>query len=391
VALIAPFSASLAAVVGALVSNGEGMALSIWALCVAQILFFFTSSVCQAAFLVVQQLVAVIVQAVVQIGLIVALYSTAGISYGDAMAALTMGYGVAASFMLFSIYKNLRVSASLFDFFRFKFDVRSVYGYGSALAPWLLGMLVMAAADRLAIGHLQVFGGDAYLSLKDLFVGAGGLLSMPLLMLVHPLIIKRFREGVFESVLIQTSMSFLIIVFSLLWVTLVVVGFPLFERFTNKPIDVSVGVLLVVYVGVFLNCAAVYVQKRLEVHRKMRSLALLSLCCSLVSVGGAYAGAFAGGVGGAAVGVLAGQLMYFVFVGKSIIRKVSFYRGCVRPFAVSLCMISVGYSLNSLIGLTLPEMAWWVGEAVWSVVFGLLSMVVLWKGVAWADFASARL
>lgn len=389
VLLISPWSSLVAACAADFFSGSDDSFKSVWWLCVVQMGFFFMSSVCQAAFLVRQQLLAVSAQVAVQVGLAALLISADGISYSDAMSALSAGYAVATLIMLIAFFvRSDRLV--LVGWSKFKQDVVLVYDYGSALAPWMLGMLVMAAADRFAVGYLGLAEGDSYLSLKDLFVGAGGLLSMPLLMLVHPLIIKRFRDGVFEGGLIQNSIGFLIIAFSLLWALIAFVGLEVFERFTGKPVTAPIGVLLIAYLGVFLNCSAVYVQKRLEVHRRMRRLAFLAIMCALVSVTSSYVGGVFVGLYGVALGVMLGQLLYFILVGRTVLKKVSFYKGIIRPAVVSLVAVFFGYLLHlALVGSLLA--AWWVGLLIWVLVFGLLSLGVLWKGVRWNEFARAKL
>ncbi|MFJ4373765.1 lipopolysaccharide biosynthesis protein [Pseudomonas japonica] len=386
---IAPLSSLLAAYAAGIFSGAEGAFGSVWWLCAAQMGFFFMSSVCQAAFLVRQQLLAVSVQVLAQVGLAFLFMSADGISYLQAMTALTVGYGAAAAIMLIAFLARCG-RFELQGIAGVKHDIRLVYEYGAPLAPWMLGMLVMAAADRFAIGYLGIESGDSYLSLKDLFVGAGGLLSMPLLMLVHPLIIKRFRDGVFEGSLIQNSIGFLIIVFSLLWALIAFVGLEIFERFTGKPVTAPMGALLVAYIGVFLNCSAVYVQKRLEVHRRMRKLAILSVVCALASVVFAYVGGLFIGLYGTALGVLLGQFAYFVLVGQTVLKKVSFYKGIVRPLGVSLLAVLLGYLLHLVLVITLDE-AWWAIVTAWILVFAVLSLLVMWKGIAWREFAGAKL
>ena len=386
---MAPLSSIVAACVANLLSGVEGSFKSVWLLCVAQMFFFFMSSACQAAFLVRQQLLAVSAQVLVQVGLAYFLMSVDEISYSEAMTSLTAGYGVAALVMLVAFFfRQSRSSGAELRVLRQ--DLRLVYEYGAPIAPWMLGMLIMVAADRFAVGYLGLVNGDSYLSLKDLFVGAGGLLTMPLLMLVHPLVIKRFRDGVFEGALIQNSIGFLIIVFSLLWALIAFVGFEIFERFTGKTITAPTGVLLVAYVGVFLNCSAVYVQKRLEVHRRMRRLAVLSMLCSLVSLVSAYLGGRFFGLYGVALGVLLGQFAYFVLVGQSVLKKISFYKGIIRPLGISIGAVLVGYLLHFLLAASL-DAAWWASSLAWVFVFGFLSLLVMWKGVEWHEFSRAKL
>lgn len=387
--VIAPLSSVVAASTANFFAGAEGSFRSVWLLCVAQMFFFFMSSVCQAAFLVRQQLLAVSAQVLAQVGLAFFLMSADGISYSDAMASLTAGYGVAALVMVAAFFFR-RDLAAVSEMRILKQDIKLIYEYGSPLAPWMLGMLVMAAADRFAVGYLGIADGDSYLSLKDLFVGAGGLLSMPLLMLVHPLIIKRFRDGVFEGVLIQNSIGFLIIVFSLLWAVIAFVGLEVFERFTEKPVTAPVGVLLIAYLGVFLNCSAVYVQKRLEVHRRMRKLAILSMLCALISLLSAYLGGVLFGLYGVALGVLLGQFAYFALVGQTVLKKVSFYKGIIRPVGVSLGAVLLGYLLHQALEGSLSAV-WWTSAVVWVLVFGFLSLLIMWKGVEWHEFSRAKL
>lgn len=390
-ALLGPVSAVVAGMIANIFAEVPDSFSLVWLLCMSQIAFFFISSVCQAAFMVSQQFVAVCLQALVQAGVIWFLSTDVGVSYNDAMISLSAGYGVAALIMLTAVIFRLGLESPFSSQLAFSRNLRAIYGYGSALAPWMLGMLVMVSADRFAISHLGIEGGDSYLSLKDLFVGAGGLLSMPLLMLVHPLLIKRFREGVFECELIESSMSFLVIVFTLLWALLVLVGFELFERLTDKSITVGWEVLLVAYIGVFLNCSAVYVQKRLEVHKKMRLLAIVSISSSGLALVLAYLGGWLFGLHGAALGGALGQLVYFVVVGASVLRKVSLFHGLIKPFLLSLCALIVGYFLHVIVFKHLNGIEWWVGVMAWTGGFAVVSMLIVWKGVAWKSFLTARL
>ncbi|WP_423770450.1 sugar transporter [Pseudomonas sp. NLJ1] len=388
---LAPFAALVAALVSILFSSAPDTFYCVLLLCLTQMYFFFMSSVCQAAFLVRQQLLAVVMQVVAQLGVIYFCYSSLGVTYSDAMFALSAGYGMAALIMLIGAVVRMGIHSPLAAKKAFGGDVRAVFNYGSALAPWMLGMLLMVAADRFAIGSLGIPGGDSYLSMKDLFVGAGGLLSMPLLMLVHPLIIKRFRDGVFEGALIQSSVGFLVVVFSLLWAVIALVGLSVFEQFTGKPISAPLGVLLIAYLGVFLNCAAVYAQKRLEVHRRMRLLAYFSLMAALVSLGLSYVGGLLLGLYGVALGVVIGQLLYFGVVTATILRKVDLYRGVVKPFVVSMMALAMGYLLQVALDASLGGVVWWVRALVWTLLFSFFSLIVVWKAVSWRDFMNAKM
>ncbi|WP_442758545.1 MULTISPECIES: sugar transporter [unclassified Pseudomonas] len=391
VLIISPFAALVAAIIASFFSSVADTFFCVALLCFTQMLFFFMSSVCQAAFLVRQQLMAVLAQLLVQLGVIYFCYQSGSVSYRDAMIALSGGYGAAAAVMLSAVVMGEGLNGPWKASTVLWRDIRSVYNYGAALMPWMLGMLLMLAVDRFSVGYLGLSGGESYLSMKDLFVGVGGLVSMPLLMLVHPLIMKRFREGAFDGALIHSSIGFLIIVFTLLWAVIEFVGFAVFEYFTGKSIVAPMGVLIIAYLGVFLNCAAVYVQKRLEVHRRLRLLAITAIFAAVLSAVFSFLGGLLFGLYGVALGVVVGQFAYFAIVSTTIVRKVDWYEGCVKPLLVAVMAIIVGYLLRVLIDVPLSSAAWWVKAAVWTLLFSLFSLVLMWKAISWKDFINAKL
>ncbi|CAI8841829.1 sugar transporter [Pseudomonas neuropathica] len=387
--LIAPVASVLAAAVAVYFSSVAYVFLCVWLLCFGQILFFFLSSACQAGFFVKQQLVAVILQAVTQIALIVIFFRFFEVDFRYALFSLALGYFAGAFFLLYTLLKIFSAFNPFSNVGLFKENLRLIFQYGAALSPWILGMLVMVGADRFAIGFYNVESGDAYLSLKDLFVGAAGLLSMPLLMMVHPFVIKRFREGVFAINVIESSSGFLIVTFSLLWGALYFVGFGFFEVVTGKLITVSKLAILFAFIGVFLNSAAVYFQKRLEVHRKMKLLAYLSVISSLISVLFAWVGARYWGVIGASLGVLLAQMLYFCLVTASLFKRLDFYRSFGAPAMVSSLALLAGYALSVGLEVIAGSMIEWQRSIYWLVGFSAISLFSLWKGVRWSEFMKA--
>ncbi|MHC8408188.1 polysaccharide biosynthesis protein [Pseudomonas sp. TMB3-21] len=388
---IAPFAALLAATISAMFVDESGVFVLVWLLCLSQIVFFFLSSICQAGFMVKQQLVAVILQAAAQIGLVLYYFNFAEIDLENALFALIAGYSVAVILMFVYLSRIFIFSNPFSNVGQLRFDLKSIFQYGGALSPWIFGMLVMAGADRLAIGYYEVQFGDSYLSLKDLFVGGGGLLSMPLLMMVHPFLIKKFRDGVFAISIIESSSSFLIVAFALLWSVLYFVGFDFFERVTGKELGASRLIIFYAFAGVFLNSAAVYFQKRLEVHRKMKLLAFLSLASALMSIGFAWVGGYFWGLHGIALGVLLAQLVYFVYVISSLYKRLSVYRCFTLPVIISSLAFLSGYLLNFALTSELDNAIWWVDSVYWLAGFSVVSIFALIKGVRWSEFMKATL
>ncbi|MCU1748474.1 lipopolysaccharide biosynthesis protein [Pseudomonas sp. 6D_7.1_Bac1] len=387
--LIAPVASLLAATVSVFFVFEQYVFICVWLLCFGQILFFFLSSACQADFLVKQQLVAVLLQALAQILLIVAFFQFLDVDFRYALLALSAGYFIAAFFLLFVILKKFGVCNPFSNVDVFKDNLRLIYQYGAALSPWILGMLVVAGSDRFAIGYYGIEHGDSYLSLKDLFVGGAGLLSMPLLMMVHPFVIKRFREGVFAVRIIESSSSFLIVAFSLLWCALYFVGFDFFERVTGKTIEASKVVILFSFSGVFLNSTSVYFQKRLEVHRRMKLLAYLSMVSALVSMLFAWIGGRYWGLYGVSLGVLLAQTLYFVLVTTSMFKRLDLYRSFTLPALISSLAFFIGYVFYMGLENVGGSLLWWEKSVFWLVGFAVVSLFSLWKGVRWSEFMKA--
>lgn len=386
IGLLAPAAAFLAATVSIFFVPEHYVFLCVGGLCFSQVIFFFLSSVCQADFLVKHQLVSVLIQAMGQVSLISLLFYLYGVDFRYAIVSLAIGYFLAAFYLVFSVLRKFGFNNPLANFEKFRVTLRLIYQYGAALSPWMLGMLVMVGADRFAIGYYGVEHGDSYLSLKDLFVGAAGLLSMPLLMLVHPLVIKKFREGYFAATVIEGSMGFLIIAFSLMWGALDFVGFDFFEWITGKTIGAPRIVIFISFLGVFFNSVSVYVQKRLEVHRKMKRLAYLSLISALVSIVFSCVGGGYWGIYGVAIGVLLAQLLYFYMVTISVFRKLNLFHCFGLPLVVSFMTYLFGYGYYLLIELLWEAGEWWMKSIFWLVGFIIVALLTLWKGVEWNKF-----
>ncbi|QIB52607.1 sugar transporter [Pseudomonas sp. OIL-1] len=380
---IAPIAASIAGLVSIFFVEREAF-ISVSILCFSQILFFFLSAVFQAGFLVKHQLVAVVIQATGQVVVMLVLFEYVAVSYKLALASLSVGYFGAVLFLLFVKIKEYGPREFMVRKDVYITNLRTIYRYGAALSPWMLGMLVMAAADRFAIGYYNLEGGDEYLSLKDLFVGGAGLLSMPLLMMVHSLLINRFREGHFAMDIVQASVSFLVISFTAFWVFLHFLGLEIFALITEKPVGITRGTVFLAFVAIFLASVSVYIQKRLEVHRKIGRLALLSLGCAVVSIAFAFAAGAMGGVFGVAVAAVLAQFLYLAALITSLkkISLLSFY----KPVLWAFLLLGSGEVLSYFLADFRNALGYWQASLIWFAVFSSLILLALWKGVSWNAF-----
>ncbi|MDS1309482.1 hypothetical protein [Marinobacter xiaoshiensis] len=382
--VIAPAAALIAGLVSVFFVEADAF-LPVLFLCLSQSLFFFLSAVFQATFFVKHQLVAVFIQAVAQVAAVFVLFEYVAVDYKLAIASLSVGYFGAALFLLLVKIKEYGTGGFIVRMDTLRANFLAIYRYGSALSPWMLGMLVMAAADRFVIGYYNLEGGDAYLSLKDLFVGGAGLLSMPLLMMVHSLLISRFRDGRFAMEIVQASVSFLIIVFTGMWVFLQFLGLELFALITDKPEGISRGAVFLAFLAIALASASVYVQKRLEVHRKIGRLALISLACAMVSIVVGFAAGAVGGVFEVAFAAALAQLLYLVVLIKSLQKKLRFFL-FLKPVLWAAFLFGSGVVLTHLLidGKNVIEN--WQDSLIWFSGLSSLVLLALWKGVNWGSF-----
>lgn len=390
VLLVAPVSAALASAVASFFVEGEFVFAYVFGLCFSQVLFFFFSSVFQAAYLVKEQLGAVLIQAASQLLIIYFAFNFLGADFRFALLALMVGYLFATLYLGLMISLRYGLERPFKFSERFYFNLKLKYEYGIALVPWMLGILVMSGVDRFAIGFYGIEYGDEYLSLKDLFVGAGGLLSMPILMVVHSVVVDRFRSGSFDSNVIEGSVGVLVYMFASLWSVLYFVGFDFFERMTGKDVETPTLAVFISFLSVSLACISVYLQKRLEVHKKIKYLAFFALVSALISVvfsfwlGGRY------GIYGVALGGGAAQVAYFLVVSRSVFRKVSFFRCIGKPLLLSGLIFVWGYLVNIYLIDFFYFLDWRIRSVSWLGGFLVFFGVLFWKAGEWRAFLSKR-
>lgn len=248
----------------------------------------------------------------------------------------------------------------------------------------------MSGVDRFAIGFYGIEHGDEYLSLKDLFVGAGGLLSMPILMVVHSVVVDKFRSGSFDSNVIEGSVGVLVYMFSSLWSVLYFVGFEFFEKMTEKDVEIPITVIFISFFSVFLACISVYLQKRLEMHKRIKDLAFFALASAIIAVvlsfwlGGRY------GIYGVAIGAGTAQIAYFFVVSRSVLRKVSFFRSIGKPLLLSGLVFLWGYLINIYLIDFFHYLDWWAKSVVWLGGFLVLFGGLFWRAGEWRAFLSKK-
>lgn len=377
--------APIVGMVAAFFAHTLGAKNSFWLvilLSVVQVFYFFFLSVLQVYFRVKEQLWATCIQVAVQFSLVFIYFNYSNIDYRGALLALFLGYGVGATY-LYSCFRStvrvLELKKSL------KSDVRRFCMYGIALIPWMLGVLLLANIDKFFVSYFGFELSDSYISSKDLFVGASGLISMPMLMLVHPILINSFNKGKrFKYPVLEESLRYMVICFALLWVFLHLVGFDLFFFFAEKDLVVAGSPLFFSFLSVFFASVSIYLQKRYEVHRKWPLLAAYSLSAAifsitLVAIGGTWFGILGASLGGAV-----GQGIYCFLVLRSLAKKISLVQCLLIPLVwvagAYMILVQAKFFFQTFVGSS-PN---WVGIGAWVICFisvsiGFVVFLVRWS------------
>ncbi|MCG4455177.1 sugar transporter [Pseudomonas sp. MMS21-TM103] len=390
VILISPVASVIAALIAGFFISGSAVFYCVIFLCLSQIFYFLVSAIFQSEVLIKQQLYSVMFQGCSQILMLLILFKIYGPRFECAIVAMGVGFVVSVIYLFFKLSGIFSVRNIYFDFNRLVSTFNLVFKYGSPLVLWMFGVLAVSGGERFAVSFFNIELGDAYLSLKDLFVGASGLLSMPLLMLVHPIIIDRFRRGYFDSKTIESSIGLLIIVFSLFWTAWQFVGFHLFEFAAGKEIYLPKLVIFIIFVSVFLGCVSIYLQKRLEVHKRISLMARYALFSGLVSIVLSFTGAYFLGLYGIAIGILVSQALYTGLVLGSTFKKLQFYPCLMQPLIISLFCWFLGLIYSLLLDSVFSQAEWHIKYVCWTVGFMVLSVFVLYRGVEWSKLGAAR-
>lgn len=385
--LVAPIVIVTAAVVSSFfgVAGSFGIVVLLSA---AQIFYFFLFSVLQARFRIREQLWATCLQVASQFLFIFVVFQFISVDYRWAVVALALGHAVGG---LYAYFKLRPIVLKAPTGTAFKNDASRFYSYGAALMPWMLGVLALANADKLLVGYFEFETSDSYVSTKDLFVGASGLISMPLLMLVHPIIINKFNlNKKFEYEIISESLRYLLICFSLLWMFLHILGFELFFFFTDKKSTVSTVVLFFSYLNVFFACASIYLQKRYEVHRKWSVLAWYSVLCAALSVAAVAVGCLLFGILGASVGGALGQAAYCCIVSRGLVKKIKFVTSSWVLFVTICGTYIVLFKVKFYLGAFVAGLPSWNSIVAWIAVFIVITYSFLIYLVRWNVFSSGK-
>ena len=317
--VIATSTLGILVAVGILNWNAFSSGLIIGAafLMLGQTAFYLLSSVFQSRGDIATQLLAVTVQCLITVSVVLVSKYLGNLTVSMAITASAVGFLFGSTIYIVRILPLLSGSKDLSRFFRSGLSMEIVT-YGVPLGLWTCFMLISNSSDRFFLkSWSNAAAAASYLSGKDLLVGAAGLVTMPLLMASHPMILQLGRTAQWEQakVLIYTNIALLIAMFSVYITILIFVGPFLLTSMFGAGYSPNIIVLSDMLFGLLFATIAMYLQKKLEVEGRTRKMAGYAAVAATAGVGFSATLIPAFGVTGAAFSYVLSNFLYMVLVG----------------------------------------------------------------------------
>ncbi|WP_162988197.1 hypothetical protein [Alcaligenes aquatilis] len=279
----------------------------------SQINFYFFSSYFQNTYQIRPQLYSTFFQSFSQILILLFLFNIYNPSFSLGITSTLIGILIATTFLTYkarTTYKNLNIVY---------IPVINIIKYGLPLSLWTLSILLINFGDRFIIDALSIGTSDQYLSVRDLLIGASGLLSMPILMVLHPFILEKSKNHDFPYKLLLKTIILLSILFLILFSFWTTVGSYFYFSFTQKENNIDRLFSFILISGIFVNCANIYAQKKLEADAATLKLTGISLTALLLFIILALLlGKFFGLIGIATSNLIANLFYFSVTIPKKI-------------------------------------------------------------------------
>lgn len=243
----------------------------------------------QSSGIVNSQSKAVTIQSMLQILLLIAFFYLASIGISLALTALALS--LFASFIYISvmsklshrsIFKNL--NGSLFDFPGF----REVLTYGIPMSIWFFSMQFFTFGDRILLFFYNVKEDiGLYSSYRDLMTGGFSLISMPLLLASHPIIMRMWNNNRISVKEIENVLSNNITVIASLFLPVIIFirafGYVIFDKWL-KFTTFNREIVTLIMLSIMLSALALYAQKGLEVAGRTKIMAKIAFTIVLISL-----------------------------------------------------------------------------------------------------------
>lgn len=147
--------------------------------------------------------------------------------------------------------------------------------YGSPFALWVGGVLLITYSDKYFVRELANSG--LYLSAKDMVIGGASFLSMPLIMVLHPIMVTAFKDGSDYWLVVKKAVVILTVAFAGFASLYDSSGYKVLGLLkSNDYAPVNIPIVLTIF-SLYINSTLIYFQKELELKGKTKTLGLLML------------------------------------------------------------------------------------------------------------------
>lgn len=342
---IGALGASLGGACAWIVLGDVGVAAWVAAASLALSLFGTSAALFQAEQRVTPQLAMSLVFSVVLPVMLVVTFGRAGPDARGALAALALGYLGGCCVAALLLFAHVRGSLRRASLRAARGSTGEMMRYGGALSLWAVSMLMLNSGEKFFLPATPEAA--AYVSVKDLLIGASSLLSMPLIMVMHPLVFQAYRQGGDHRRLIANSVDLLAIGYGAFWGVYLLVGARLLERYSGIDVGAVAVPTAIAFYSLFLAAAGVYFQKEFEVTSRNPALASTALTIAVCGIAGFALVAHRGQPLAFALVFLAAQ---FGYVQLLLWRSRMSPWSALKPTAWMIATALVGWGGGSLIG-----------------------------------------
>ncbi|TCC94166.1 lipopolysaccharide biosynthesis protein [Pedobacter frigiditerrae] len=168
-----------------------------------------------------------------------------------------------------------------------KIHINRILSYGLPICGWLFATQFYTLGDRILFKYLNfdLLVGN-YIAFKDLAIGLSALITTPLLLASHPIIMRTWKKEKdnkdIEKVLSQ-NIELLISLFTICFCALLLVGEWFLVKIVDQDYFLNGNLMLLVLLSVFFAAISSYLHKGLEVAGKTLLMLKIAIALSLLS------------------------------------------------------------------------------------------------------------
>lgn len=199
---------------------------------------------------------------------------------------LFLSYFIANLYMIY--VEDVLIKIGRFQIFSSitRLHVNRILRYGLPVCGWLFATQFYILGDRILFKYLNVNSQVGnYIAFKDLAIGLAALMTTPLLLASHPIIMRSWKKEkdnkAIEKVLTQ-NIEWLITLFTICFCALLLIGKWLLIQIVGSTYVLSENLMFFVLVSVFLSAISSYLHKGLEVVGKTVLMLKIAMLVSLL-------------------------------------------------------------------------------------------------------------